>query len=72
MYRFEFQKWRIKRGALFPPQRLDDLERVIEKMAPSLELQAGRVVFFLLPADTDWKKGFTTQFVKDLKNIPKR
>jgi NitT/TauT family transport system substrate-binding protein len=21
----------------------------------------------LLPADTDWKKGFTTQFVKDLK-----
>ena len=21
----------------------------------------------LLPADTDWKKGFTTEFIKDLK-----
>ena len=27
----------------------------------------GKKIADLLPKDTDWKKAFTTQFVKDLK-----
>src|SRR6185436_443144 len=50
---FEAQQGRIEGRPRFAPQRLAYLERVIEKATSSLELEAGRLVLFTLPADSD-------------------
>ena len=49
----EVQQRRIECGALFAPQRLAHLERVIEKATTPLELEPGRLVLFALPSDAD-------------------